>query len=164
MSPEGGESRTKTAVAYVTKGGATATYARIIADVLASAGHQVELIDLKQNRKPDLADYHNVVLGTGVRIGMVYRVAKRFLRRNDFDDKRLAIFLSSGIAIDDAKKSKAKFLDPLLSKYGLDPIMYDAFPGKTPGPADETPDTTDPDRVRKWAEDLAAQLAAAATG
>lgn len=149
----------KTVIAYVTKGGATALCARTVADVLTAAGHQVDVIDLKKKRKPQLAEYRNVVLGTGVRIGMVYRLGKRFLRRKELRDKRLAIFLSSGIAVEDAEKSKQKFLDPLVKKYDLHPVMCDAFPGRTPGPANEMTDTTDPERVKKWAEALASKLA-----
>jgi len=37
--------------------------------------------------------------------------------------------------------------------------MCDAFPGKTPGPENKTPDTTDPERVRDWATALARKLA-----
>ena len=91
----------QTAVVYFTKGGAAALYADAVAEVLASAGHLVDVIDLKQNDAPNLTKYDNVVLGTGVRIGMVYRRAKKFLKRPDLKDKQLAIFLASGIAIDE---------------------------------------------------------------
>jgi len=148
-----------TVVAYVTKGGAAATYAEAVADVLAAAGQMVDVIDLGSNLVPDLAHYDNVVLGTGVRIGMVYRRAKRFLRRDDINDKRLAIFLASGIAIEDPEQSKAKFLDPLVRKYDLHPLMCDAFPGRVPGADNDAPDTLDPERARDWARALAAKLA-----
>ena len=72
--------------------------------------------------------------------------------------KRLAIFLTSGIAIDDPVTSKAKFLEPLVKTYDLNPVMYDPFPGCTPGPKNTTPDTTDLARATKWARELAARL------
>ena len=147
-----------TAVVYFTKGGAAARYAETVAETLRGVGHSVDLIDLRRRRKPDLAPYDNVVLGTGVRIGMVYRKAKRFLRRADLDNKRLAIFLASGIAIEEPGKSKAKFLQPIVEKYGLEPVMYDAFPGYTPGPKDTTPDTTNLARAAEWARELAERL------
>jgi menaquinone-dependent protoporphyrinogen IX oxidase len=148
----------KTLIAYITKGGATAAYARVIGQVLAARGHEVDIVDLKKQRKPALAGYETVVLGSGVRIGMVYRVGKRFLRRDDLKDKQLAIFLASGIAIEDAHKAKQKFLDPLIERYGLHPLMCDALPGRTPGAAGKAPDTTDPARAREWAETLAERL------
>ena len=153
----------RTLIAYITKGGATADYARIIADVLGAAGHIVDVVDLRKQKQPDLSGVENVVVGSGVRIGMVYRVGKRFLRRPDLRRKRLAIFLSSGIAIEDAEKAKQKFLDPLIRKYDLHPVMCDALAGKTPGPKDKVPDTTNPESARAWAEKLAGRLDIAAS-
>lgn len=149
-----------TAVVYASKGGAAALYAETVADVLVAAGHTVDVIDLADIRNPDLTAYQNVVLGTGVRIGMVYRAAKRFLRRDDLKGKRVAIFLASGIAIEDPALSKEKFLDPLVGRYAIEPVMCDAFPGKVPGADENTPDTLVPDRIRKWAEVLATRLRA----
>lgn len=148
----------QTAVVYFTKGGAAALYANAIADVLASAGHLVDVIDLRQNEEPSLADYDNVILGTGVRIGMVYRRARKFLKRDDLKDKRLAIFLASGIAIDEPERSEEKFLEPLIKKYGLAPLQCDAFPGYVPGRDDTSPETVDVDIARTWAEALVAKL------
>ncbi|MCK5596831.1 MAG: hypothetical protein KAJ04_05220, partial [Candidatus Eisenbacteria sp.] len=74
------------------------------------------------------------------------------------EGKRLAIFLSSGIAVENAEKSKAKFLEPLVEKCGLNPVMCDAFPGKMPGFGGKLKDRTDPEIARLWAEELAAKL------
>ena len=145
----------RTLVAYFTKGGATARYAEIIAQTLTAAGHHVDLVNLRQERKPELSPYRNIVLGTGVRIGLVYRVARRFLRRNDFHGKRLAIFLSSGIAIEDAERSRESFLLPLIRKYQLEPILIEALPGHMP--RDEH-DTVEPEKARAWARKLIALL------
>lgn len=145
----------RTAVVYFTKGGAAEIYAEQIADVLAGFGHVVDLVDLRQNEAPNLDAYDNVVLGTGVRIGMVYRRAKRFLRRSDLKDKNLAIFLASGIAIDDPERSAEKFLEPLIKKNGLEPVMCDAFPGYVPGADETSPETVDPGIARTWAARLA---------
>ena len=150
--------RGRTLVAYVSAGGATEGYAHIIADTLRSRGHVVDAIDLRRERVPDLSSYENAVVGTGVRMGMVYRKGKQFLRRKDLVGKRLAVFLSSGIAIGSPEKSKAKFLEPLMKKYGLDPVMCDAFPGKMPGSGGKLADRTDPEVARRWAEELAPKL------
>ena len=145
----------QTAVVYFTKGGAAEIYANSVADVLAGFGHIVDVIDLRQNDTPNLDAYDNVVLGTGVRIGMVYRKAKRFLKRDDLKDKQLAIFLASGIAIDEPDRSEEKFLEPLIRKYGLEPVKCDAFPGYVPGHDDDSPETVDPTIARGWAAALA---------
>ena len=154
--------QTKTLLAYITAGGATEEYARVIADTLRSRGHTVELVDLKRGRVPDLSAYESVVLGTGVRMAMVYRRGKQFLGRKDLKGKRLAVYLSSGIAIQDPDKAKERFLTPLVKRHGLEPVMYDAFPGKAPGSAGKLEDRTDTDVARRWAEELAERLAAGA--
>lgn len=148
----------QTAVVYFTKGGAAEIYANAVADVLAGFGHVVDVIDLRQNENPSLDAYDNVILGTGVRIGMVYRRAKKFLKREDLKDKRLAIFLASGIAIDEKERSEEKFLEPLTKKYGLDPVMCDAFPGYVPGADEFSPETVDPVIARTWAATLVTKL------
>lgn len=161
---EGGTSKMqeRTLVAFISAGGATEQYAHIIADTLRSRGHVVDAIDLKREKVPDLSSYENAVVGTGVRIGMVYRKGKKFLRRKDLKGKRLGIFLSSGIAIESAEKAKAKakakFLEPLVEKYGLHPVMCDAFPGKIPGSGGKTEEGMDPEVARRWAEELALRL------
>jgi menaquinone-dependent protoporphyrinogen IX oxidase len=61
-------------VAHVTKGGVTEEVARVIAEVLRDKyGLEVDLVNLKKNSSPDLAQYKNVIVGSGVRVGKVYR-------------------------------------------------------------------------------------------
>lgn len=152
----------RTLVAYISAGGATEGYARIIAETLESRGHTVDLLDLRRERVPDLSGYENVVVGTGVRVAMVYRKGKQFLRRKDLKGRRLAVYLSSGMAIAEPEKARERFLAPLIAKYDLAPVMYDAFPGKMPTAGGKLEDRTDPDLARRWAEALAERLSAAA--
>jgi len=63
----------KTLLAYISAGGATEGYAQIVADTLRSRGHAVEVSDLKRDKIPNLASYGSVIVGAGVRMGMVYR-------------------------------------------------------------------------------------------
>jgi menaquinone-dependent protoporphyrinogen IX oxidase len=148
----------KTLLAYVSAGGATEAYANTVADVLTSRGRQVDVVNMKREKIGDLAPYGSVVVGAGVRMGMVYRAAKRLLRRKDLKGKRVAIFLSSGMAIESPDRSKEKFLAPIVAKYGLDPLMYDAFPGTMPGSGGKVEDKTDMEVARRWAEELAGKL------
>lgn len=149
-------------LAYVSAGGATEQYAHVVADTLRSRGHVVDVVDLKREKARDLSRYETVVVGAGVRITMVYRKAKQFLRRRDLKGKRLAVYLSSAMAIDEPDKARDRFLAPLMERYGLVPVMCDAFPGKMPGPAGKLEDTTDVDVARRWAEELAGRLGAEA--
>ena len=84
----------KTLIAYFSKGGAASKYAHAIAETLEEKGFPVDEVDLHTNKAPDLNEYDNVIIGTGVRIGVVYRMGKRILRRNELKDKRLAVFLA----------------------------------------------------------------------
>jgi menaquinone-dependent protoporphyrinogen IX oxidase len=148
----------RTLLAYVTAGGATEKYARVIADALRAHGHEVDLVDLKRERIRDLAAYENIVVGAGVRMTMVYRRGKQFLARRDLKGKRLAVYLSSAMAIDEPDKARDKFLAPLIRRHGLSPVMCDAFPGNVPTAPGKLEDRTDADVARRWAEELAGRL------
>jgi menaquinone-dependent protoporphyrinogen IX oxidase len=145
----------KTLVAYISAGGATEHYANIIAETLRARGHEVDLANLKRDRLADLSAYSTIVAGMGVRMGMVYRKGKRFLARPDVAGKRLAIYLSSGIAIEKPDEAKRKFLTPVVEKLGLAPVLYDAFPGIPPGQGAKLQEATDSETARAWAERLA---------
>ena len=142
----------RTLIAYFSKGGAAARYAQTIAETLAGQGIEIDLVDLRVSRKPDIARYDNVILGTGVRIGMVYRRARQFLKTPSLKNKRLAVFLASGIAIEDAEASAQKFLLPLFRKLSLKPVAYVALPGYVPGNQDDA--TLDPALAKTWASEL----------
>ncbi len=145
----------KTLIAHVTAGGATEMYANVIAETLRSKGREVDVVDLKREKVGDLSGYSSVVLGTGVRMFMVYRKGKSFLARHDLKGKRLGIFLSSAMAIDTPDEARKKFLDPLVQRNGLSPVMHDAFPGKVPLGPGKLEDKTDAGVARKWAEEFA---------
>jgi menaquinone-dependent protoporphyrinogen IX oxidase len=150
----------KTLVAYVTAGGATAAYASIIADTLRSRGHDVTVVDLKRDDPGDLSPFECVVVGMGVRMFMVYRKGKSFLARRDLAGKKLGIFLSSGMAIEDPTKARERFLAPLIERYGLKPLMYDSLPGKMPAGGGKLTDKSDPNAARGWAESFADRVEA----
>ncbi len=148
-------------IAYTTKGGVTEEYSSIVAGILIANGFQVEQVDLKRGKKPDITKYDHVILGTGVRMFRVYGRGKRFLKQKALKNKTLVIFLSSGIAIEDPEQARERFLRPLVEKYGLEPLEYRAFPGRMPEPGgnkDEKKDTADPEMVRKWAVELSGKL------
>lgn len=156
--------RERIAVIYFTKGGAAEFYAGVVAEELRDSGHDVTVIDLRETRKPSLEPYSTIVLGTGVRIGMVYWRARRFLRRKDVRNKTLAVFLASGIAIEDPDKARRKFLEPVIEKRGLTPIMLAAFPGMTPIEPGKYEDTTDAAPARAWVASLAGMLGSGRNG
>ncbi len=150
-------SEKKALIAYETKGGATEEAARKIADVLRSKYQlEVDLVDLKEQKVPDLSQYRNVVVGGGVRGGRIYSKALKFLE-NDFANKKLAFFVSSGEAGDPKtyEKAKAKFVENTLAKYqNINPVAWDAFGGRMRILGKTIWDSTDLAKVEAWAEEL----------
>lgn len=158
MSNENGS---KTLIAYVSRGGVTKEYSEIISGVLREKhGHEVELVDVRKNKSPDLSDYDNIILGTGVRMQRVYREGLRFLK-NEFGGKRVAVFLSSNEAgtpgsYDDAVR---KYMDPIREDYpNLDLVDIDGFGGRIRVLGKTTVDLRSPEKVERWAEQLGEKL------
>jgi len=142
----------RTLIAYVTKSGVTGENAKLIAKVLEDRYQlQVDVVNLKENSKPILSQYTNVIIGSGIRIGMWYRKANRFLKKN-FDNKKVAIFLSSGMAgvPESYEEAISKFIDKKLAKNPhIKPIAAEAFGGRY-----KEDDWTNPEKVRVWANEL----------
>lgn len=152
-------SANKTLIAYETKFGATEEAARKIADVLRSKYQlEVDLVDLKEEKTPDLTQYKNVVVGGGVRGGRVYGKALRFLK-NDFSGKKVAFFVSSSWAgtpkQDSYDAAKAKFVENTLSKFpNINAVSAEAFGGRIRYFRKTMLDNTNPAKVEVWAEEL----------
>jgi len=150
----------KTLVAYFTKGGATEEYAKVIAETLTASDFAVELRNLASGI-PDVTAYDIVVLGTGVRMSTVYRRWRKVLRQKALRDKHLFIFLASGTAIEEPDNAVEKFLQPLMSKYGLKPASLASFPGKIPekwAKLDGKKETMKPEKAKEWAQQIARML------
>ena len=151
----------KILVAYFSKGGASEEYANVISETLKSKGHAIETCNLA-NKILDIKDFETVVLGTGVRMYRVYGRWKKVLKKKEIKDKKLFLFLSSGMAVDDPDKAVEKFLNPLVKKFDLKADSLVSFPGKMPGKWAKYDDskkmTTNPDLAKKWAEEISRQI------
>jgi len=147
----------KTLIAYVSKMGATAESARKIADVLRSKFQlEVDLVDLKEQKAPDLTQYRNVIIGGGVRGGKVYKKALKFLE-NDFSDKKVAFYTSSSWAGTPGsyENAKAKFVENTMAKYPkINPVSTEAFGGRIRYFRKTMLDNTDLAKIEAWAEEL----------
>ena len=83
----------KTLLAYRSKGGATEQAAKIIADILQTKFKlQVDLVNLGKESSPDIAPYNNLIVGSGVRTGKIYKEALEFLQK-DLQGKKLSFFI-----------------------------------------------------------------------
>jgi menaquinone-dependent protoporphyrinogen IX oxidase len=147
----------KTLIAYITKGGATEESVRKIADVLRSKYQlEVDLVDLKEQKVPDLTPYQNIVVGGGVRGGRVYGKALKFLE-NDLSGKNVAFFVSSTWAGTPGsyENAKVRFVEKNLAKYPkISPVSTEAFGGRIRYFRKTMVDNTDLAKVEAWAEEL----------
>ena len=68
---------------FATKGGVTAESAQMIAEVLEKQfNHEVTVVNLQQNKSPDIKPYDNIFIGSGIRMGQWYGRAKKMLKNN----------------------------------------------------------------------------------
>jgi menaquinone-dependent protoporphyrinogen IX oxidase len=155
-------SANKTLIAYVSKGGATEEAARRIADTLRSKFQlEVDLVDLKEQKSPDLKQYQNIVTGGGVRGGRVYGKTLKFLE-NDLSGKKVAFFVSSSWAGTPGSydNAKTKFVENPLTKYPkINIVSAEAFGGRIRYFRRTMLDNTDLVKVEAWAEELGKKFA-----
>ena len=150
----------RTLVAYHTKTGASGTYAKTITETLASLGLQVDLVDLKENI-PEVAGYDAVIVGTGVRIGWVYRRWRKLLKQKALGDRKLFLFLSSGTAVKEPALAVEKYLRKIVEKLGLKPVSMISLPGFFPekwAKTEEDRHTVKPELAAAWAREIAERL------
>ena len=151
----------KTLITYQTKGGVTEESAQKIADILRSKYQlEVDLVDLKEQKIPDLTMYRNIIVGAGVRGGRVYGKALKFLE-NDLSDKNVAFYVSSTWAGTPGSydKAKAKFVENTLAKYPkINPVSTEAFGGRIRYFRKTMVDNTDLAKVEVWAKQLGKQF------
>jgi menaquinone-dependent protoporphyrinogen IX oxidase len=152
----------KTLVAYVTKSAAAGEAANLIADTLREkSGLEVELVDLKMQPHPDLEPYANVILGSGARMGSVYREAVEFMKQ-DLSSKRVAIFICS-VAGGDPRRTDLiadrYITEGLARNPNLRLVSMKAFGGCLKALGKPVLDRRDPARIQAWAEELGKKLA-----
>ncbi len=155
-------SENKTLIAYATKGGATEEVALKIAEVLRQKyGFEVDIVNLRKNQHPDISPYKNVIVGSGVRVQRVYKEAVRFLEKNDFEGKNVALFILSLEAGNPKSydNAVAKYIKKLLEKYPhVKPIATEAFGGRMKVLGFTVADARDFGKVEAWAENLGEKL------
>lgn len=80
----------KTLIAYATKSGAS----RKCAELLSAKLTDCSLVDLSK-QVPDITSYDTVILGSGVRMGKIYKPMKGFIEKNRdaLLTKKVAIYL-----------------------------------------------------------------------
>jgi menaquinone-dependent protoporphyrinogen IX oxidase len=158
----------RTLIAYGTRKGATADTAREIARVLKeSFGHQVDVMDVKETRVREdrLKTYDNVVVGSSIMAGRWKPRALRLLKRNDFSDINLALFVSAGGTMEKAAEGKCtteearsqaitNYIDKKTARLGLPMCERAAFGGRMIVAGKEQFNNWNRDEIVAWAEQL----------
>jgi menaquinone-dependent protoporphyrinogen IX oxidase len=151
----------KTLIAFATKGGVTEKSAQLIAEVLKRQfGHEVDVVNLRENKMPDISPYGTVFIGSGIRMGRWYGRSKKMLK-NDFKDRRIVLYLSACSAGDPEKHDDAvkKYITDRLEKYPhIQIVAAEAFGGRMNMSGKNRVDNYDPERVRAWASEVGEKL------
>lgn len=149
-------SEDKTLIAYATKGGTTEEYANAIASVLRDEYKmQVDLVDLRKNHDPDLTQYQNVIVGSGVKIKKMHSEGVNFMEK-DFGNRKVAIFLSS---LDTKDYAIKEYLNKILEKNkALKPFSVEVFGGRMRLLGRTVQDKTDITKAKEWAQNIARQI------
>lgn len=131
----------------------------IIADILRKQFQiEVDVINLKEKGKVNIKGYKNIIVGSGIRMGMWYGKVKKFLK-NKFTSKNLAIFISSGTAGKDKQQAINLYINKLLEKRPyLKPFSVEAFGGWYKKGGEITKNYRDPEEVKQWAYSLGENL------
>ncbi len=147
----------KTLIAYATRGGTTEDYAKAISSVLTDEFKiQVDLVNLKKARNPDLTQYKNIIVGAGIKMFKMHKEGIEFLEKKNVGEKNVGIFLSSLVPRDEAIK---KYVDVILRKNTtLKPIAVEVFGGRMRILGRTSQDMTDIEKAKKWARKISENL------
>lgn len=126
----------ETLIVYGTRFGATVETCAVIQKILEKEYNQhVEIWNLEDwHACPDLNDYDNIVIGSGIKYGEWTENAKKYLSK-DFGTKKVAVFISSIYAGEDEHYEHAyeKFLvNTIEENSNLKPVAMAAFGGRIP--------------------------------
>ncbi len=126
----------ETLIVYGTRYGATPETCATIQKILEKNYNQhVEIWNLENwHACPDLDDFDNIVIGSGIKYGEWTENAKKYLK-NNFGNKKVAIFISSSYAGEKDLYDYAyeNFLVKVLDEFpNLKPVAIAAFGGRIP--------------------------------
>jgi len=133
----------KILIAYGSRYGSTEEIAYSMAEILANAGLETQLIDVRRTKQkdwPPLASFDGVLVGSGIKIGRWTKEATVFLKTHADELKGLkaqglvvGAFVSCGMASTPGQQDEArrKYLEEVLTNVGITDVVdtYDAFGG-----------------------------------
>jgi menaquinone-dependent protoporphyrinogen IX oxidase len=131
----------KALIVYGTRYGAAASTSEEIANVLRGEGLEVRVVNAKEEKVRDIADYELVVIGSGIMMDRWTSEPEDFLKKfhNELAKRKVALFVCCGSASatqtkEDGKPSPAergrrKYLEEKAAKYHLQPDALGFFGG-----------------------------------
>jgi menaquinone-dependent protoporphyrinogen IX oxidase len=126
-------------IVYGTRYGAAASTSEEIAKKLIKEGIEVRVVNAKEEKVKNIAQYDLVIVGSGIQIHRWTSEPEQFLRkfRKELTGKKLALFVCCGSASqalseekpDMAEKARKRYLEEKAAKYSLQPIALGLFGG-----------------------------------
>lgn len=128
---------TRSLIVYGTRYGATASTSEEIAEVLRQEGFDVRVVNAKEEKVIDIAEYDLVIVGSGIQINKWTGQAEDFLKkfRKELAKKKVALFVSCGSASQTLERDlpiesvRKKYLEEKAAKYDLQPVALGLFGG-----------------------------------
>jgi menaquinone-dependent protoporphyrinogen oxidase len=129
----------KALIVYGTRYGATASTSEEIANILRQEGLEVRVVNAKQEKIKDIAEYDLVIVGSGIQNRKWTSEPEDFLKRfqKELAKKKVALFVSCGAgcpAINEGKpdviaRARGEYLEEKAAKYNLQPFALGLFSG-----------------------------------
>jgi menaquinone-dependent protoporphyrinogen IX oxidase len=130
----------KALIVYGTRYGATEMTSEEIASALRQEGLDGKVVNLKNDKVKDIAEYDLVIVGSGIQINRWTKEPEKFLKKfqKELAKKKVALFVCCGSTqpLDDKtdkaesiEKAKTKYLEEKAAKYNLQPIAMGLFGG-----------------------------------
>ena len=129
----------KALIVYGTRYGATSSTSEEIASTLRKEGIEVQVVNAKEEKVKDIAQYDVVIVGSGIQIYRWTSEPEDFLKKfqKKLAAKKVALFVSSGATAlaehegkpEEIDKGKKKYLQEKAAKYKLQPVALGLFGG-----------------------------------
>ncbi len=130
---------TKALIVYGTRYGAAASTSEEIANMLRKEGLEVRVVNAKEEKVQDIAEYGLVVVGSGILFNKWTSEPEKFIQKfqKELAGKKVALFVCCGSASqalnegkpDVAENARVKYLQEKAAKYHLSPAALGLFGG-----------------------------------
>ena len=134
----------RTLIVYGTRRGTTETTAQVIAETLIlKHKFDVEITNIKRIKKfkRRLDDFDNLIVGSSIVSGRWKSSVLHFLKKYDFNNQKVALFVTAGGTMNKEKKyglsreqvrgeAIQNYIDNYLDKFSFTPVAKTAFGGR----------------------------------